>query len=213
MVWHRCTGGNGGGETPLEFTKTSVVDKTQFPNIAFNSDYTNYDLLLFVFTDTTDNEQIEFLVSSSMITSIFSMTPNYFLNRAGTNHYSRYNKSSNTLFVRQYYNNFDIVDVYAVTCNKNISFETIYQRADVSQSNVSIEYDGIFENDFVLVSLTGNGFVSVPNQYLNLLGVKELNTTICHGFARYATNPPASMIDNDSMTENYYFMVQGIKFV
>lgn len=211
MNYFRCIGGNGGGGAPLTFSKTSVVDKSQFPNIAFNSDYTNYELLLFVYNDTSDNETIEFLATPDMLDSAFNLTQ-FMLNRATTNHYSRYIKSSNSLLSRNYSNYLEIVDVYSVTCNKNISFETIYQRADVSQSNVSIEYDGIFENDFVLVSLTGNGFVSIPNQYLNLLGAKEINTAFCYGFARYATGIQPSIIDNNSMTENQYFTVQGVKF-
>ena len=211
MNYFRCIGGNGGGGAPLTFTKTSVVDKTQFPNIAFNSDYTNYELLLFVFTDTSDNKQIEFLATPDMLDSVFNLTQ-LMLNRATTNHYSRYIKSSNSLLSRNYSNYLDIVDVYSVTCNKNISFETIYQRADVSQSNVAVEYDGIFNNDFVLVSLTGNGFVLITNEYINLLGVKEINTVIGCGFARYASGITPALIDNESMTENQYFTVKGVKF-
>lgn len=200
------------GEEPLEFTKTSVVDKTQFPNIAFNEDYTNYDLLLFVYNDTQDDRQIEFLIPSSMITEIFSYTQIMF-NRIGGNHYARYSKASNTLFSQVYINRFSLIDVFSVSCNKSIVLDDIYKLGGTSSVQTSISHSGITDNDLIFITGTGNGFIVVNNNFLNLLGVKSVNDVFLASPSAYASNSSAVLVESDYMSEFYYFMVQGIKFV
>lgn len=197
----------------LKFTKTSVVDKTQFPNIAFNSDYTNYELLLFVYSDTDDSNQIEFLIPSSMITEIFTYTQMMF-NRQGGNHYARYSKTSNTTFSQVANNRFSLIDVYSVTCNKTIVVDDIYKLGGTSALNAPISYDGILNNDLIFITSTGNGFIVVNNSYLNLLGgVKDVNTTFMAAPSQYNANLNAVLVGSDYMTTFYYFCVIGIKFI
>ena len=218
MNYFRCIGGNGGGGAPLEFTKTSIIDPTQSPNIAFNSDYTNYDLMLFVFNDPLDNKQIEFLLTADMITEIIAIQGVYPLMFARMlweggqqNRHARFVISSNTLFQR-ITGQLEIVNVYAVTCNKNIVKTDIYKRGDTTQTAVSIESDNIFDNDIIIMSFSENGFATVNNQYVNLMNITELSEVIGYSCAPYNSNIRQILIDNSSLSSWYYFYVQGIKF-
>lgn len=213
MNWYRCIGGNsGGGGGDITFSKTSVVDKTQFPSIAFNEDYTNYELLLFVYSDTDDGKQIEFLIPSSMITEIFTYTQIMF-NRQGGNHYARYSKTSNTVFSQVANNRFSLIDVYDVSCNKTIVVDDIYKLGGTSSLNTPISHDGITNNDLIFITSTGNGFIDVNNYYINLLGgVKDVNTTFMSSPSTYAANPSAVLVSSDYMTTFTYFCVIGVKF-
>lgn len=219
MNYFRCIGGNGGGGAPLTFTKTSIIDPTQSPNIAFNSDYTNYDLLLFVFNDPLDNKQIEFLLTADMITEIIAKQGVYPLMFARMvwengqfNRHARFAKSSNTLFQR-ITGQLEIVNVYSITCNKNIVKTDIYKRGDGSTSVVSIESDNILDNDIIIISAAENGFSSVNNQYINLMNITELSQVIGYSCALYNNNIKQILIDNSSISPAwYYFYVQGIKF-
>lgn len=219
MNYFRCIGGNGGGGAPLTFTKTSIIDPTQSPNIAFNSDYTNYDLLLFVFNDPLDNKQIEFLLTADMITEIIAKQGFYPLMFARMvwengqfNRHARFAKSSNTLFQR-ITGQLEIVNVYSITCNKNIVKTDIYKRGDGSTSVVSIESDNILDNDIIIISTAENGFSSVNNQYINLMNITELSQVIGYSCALYYNNIKQILIDNSSISPAwYYFYIQGIKF-
>lgn len=213
MAWFRCTGGSGGGGGgDITFSKSSVIDKTSFPQIVFNSDYTNYELLLFVFSDTDDNNQIEFLIPSSMITEIFTYTQIMF-NRQGGNHYARYSKTSNTVFSQVAINRFSLIDVYDVSCNKTILVDDIYKLGGTSSLNTPISHNGITNNDLIFITSTGNGFIVVNNSYLNLLGgVKDVNSIFTVFPSQYAGNSLPVLVGSDYMTTFYYFCVIGVKF-
>ena len=219
MNYFRCIGGNGGGGAPLTFTKTSIIDPTQSPNIAFNSDYTNYDLLLFVFNDPLDNKQIEFLLTADMITEIVAKQSVYPLmfsrlswQGGALNRHARFAKSSNTLFQR-ITGQLEIVNVYSITCNKNIVKTDIYKRGDSSSTAVSVESDNIFDNDIILMSFSENGFATVNNQYVNLMNITELSQVIGYSCAVYNNYIQQILIKNNSISPAwYYFYVQGIKF-
>ena len=222
MNYFRCIGGNGGGGAPLEFTKTSVVDKTQFPNIAFNSDYTNYDLILFVYNDTQDNRQVEFLATPEMLDEVFNIYgTNFalFLAREKTesityaNHYARLSKTSNSILQEYDHNYLEIVDVYSINCNKTISKTDIYKKGDRTRLLTPISYNDLFDFDMIFVLTSDNGFGAVSNQYANLMGgIKSLNSEISFSVAGYQVAPSQIDISNNSMSDYYYFMVQGIKF-
>ena len=139
-------------DSGIEFSKTSVIDKTNLTNITFLEDYTNYDLLLFVYNDTTDSKHYEFLVPSDMITEIF-IYGHLMLTRPGTNHHYRYTKTSNTVFTKNTSNSFELVDVYKVTCNKTINKTFIYKNNSAAQNLVTISGDNILDNDIEVIFL------------------------------------------------------------
>lgn len=213
MAWYPVIFNNGVGGGDITFSKTSVIDKTSFPQIVFNSDYTNYELLLFVFSDTDDNNQIEFLIPSSMITEIFTYTQIMF-NRQGGNHYARYSKTSNTVFSQVAINRFSLIDVYSVTCNKTIVVDDIYKLGGTSALNTPISHDGILNNDLIFITSTGNGFIVVNNYYQNLLGgIKDINSVFMASPSQYNAGQSAVLVGSDFMTTFYYFCVIGIKFI
>ena len=196
----------------IEFTKTSVIDKTNLTNITFLEDYTNYDLLLFEYNDTTDSKHYEFLIPSDMITEIF-LYGHLMINRPGTNHHYRYAKTSNTVFTKNTSNSFELVDVYAVTCNKTINKTFIYKHNSASQTLVTITGTDILDNDILFFSTTGNGLETVTNGcYYSDRAIKEIINTVTYFNCRYNQGLNPLTIDNNSISSAYHFCVMGIKF-
>jgi len=205
----------------LKFTKTSVVDKTQFPLVVFNENYTNYDLLMFVYRDTQDNRLIEFLITPEIMDEIFTIYSNYplFFARQGSgsityaNHYVRYNKNSDNVLQEYAHNYLEIVDVYSVTCNKSIVKDDIFKTGSTTRTLTPISHSNLFDNDIIFITTAENGYASMNNQYANLMGgVKTLQEYISVGISGYNSNILDIMISDTDMSDYYYFMVQGIKF-
>lgn len=225
MAWFEShlNGGGGGGGAQLTFNKTSVVDKTKFPDLSFNEDYTTYELLLFVYSDPEDSKTIEVLTTPEIMEEAYAIYNNAYgvfecwRPKTGTitygNHYARYKKVDNKNWQQINYRNLALVDVYSVTCNKTIVKDDIYKRGGTSTGLVPISHNNILENDLILFGTAENGLCSMNSSFLNLMnGMTDIFSTVGYSLQRFNTSSLYSEIDNNSMTDNYYFMVQGIKF-
>ena len=223
MAWfesHLNSGGGGGGDTPIEFTKTSVIDKTQLPNIVFNEDYTNYDLLLFVCSNSYDGITSEFLTTSDMITEIFTYSYNGYgtfimFNKCGGNHYITYKKNSNSSWTKNANRYLEITDVCSVTCNKTITKTDIYKRGSLGNTTVTITtQDNILDNDLLIMSCT-NGYgdgTNVCDTIVNLKDTTTLFNNYIGSWARYNVGITQAYISEHTITAGNYFMCQGLKF-
>lgn len=204
---------SGGGDTPLEFTKTSILDKTQMTNIVLTEDYTNYPFLLFSLVDSSDNMPVEALVPTAMITETFKNGQMICLTRMGANHHVRYRQTSNTEFTRYDGSYVDLVDVFGVTVNKPFITDVIYSRGKGAESAVSISHDNILNNDIIFLSGCWNADADFTNNYVwNLGSSNGLITQYNAVLNRRANYNTPITITNTAMSSAIYYMVLGIKF-
>lgn len=218
LIFNKNSGG-GGGETSLEFTKTSILDKTQMTNntITLTTEYTNYPFLLFSFTDTADNVPIDALVPTAMITETFSYSGVLLCiqNPAG-NHTIRYSKSSNTLFTVYDGSYMSLVDVYGVNVNKSFTTDVIYSRGRPGESAVTVSHNNILDNDLIFLSSCWNGDVDFSNRNFicNIPNIKGITTKYqCSGaLSRRFYGTSYVLVTDTSISSAVHYMVLGIKF-
>ena len=206
--------GGGGGNTPLEFTKTSILDKTQMTNIVLTTDYTNYPFLLFAFDAAWNNSKIEALVPTDIITEAFSHSMMLCFPYAGENVHVRYNKISNTEFKRyDGSNQITISDVFGVTVNKSFITDVIYSRGNGGESEVSISHNNILDNDLIFFSSCWNADADFANNFIwNNSSIKDAITQYSGGIVRRGSQTKDIIITNTSISSAIHYMVLGIKF-
>lgn len=211
MAWHRC----GSGEKPIEFTKTSILDKTQMTNIVLTTDYTNYPFLLFSFDISYDNSHIEALVPTDIITVAFNNSLMLAFPYGNGNYHVRYSKVSNTQFNRYDGSNYvSLSDVFGVTVNKSFTTDVIYSRGGGSESAVTISHDNILDNDLIFLSGCWNADADFANNFIwNLGNSKGIITQYNAVLNRRGNYNTPIIITNTTMSSAIYYMVLGIKFI
>lgn len=224
MAWtesHLSSGG-GGGDTPLEFTRTKIVDNSTLGNtLLFSEDYHNYNLLVFEIYHSSTNTTYELVTTPDIIDEIFDKSVSgsnrcILFNLQGTNIYVQYLYTSNTQWTL--YNNGGIIctAVYGVTCNKTIVATTIYQRGNTSYSAVEItSVDDLFDYDLILGSVCiGNWDCTSPAfEYINLMNLSDLSSQVVYSWEVFNSRTSSKLLTPHKMSSGYYFMVQGINFV
>ena len=204
----------------ITFTKTSVIDKTQLPKLVFNNDYTSYDLLLFVVTNTADNTVLEYLATPEMITEIltYSVSGNraaFAMVKTGTNNYLTYTYLSNTEFTKLNNRNLVLTDVYSLTCNKTITKTMLYAKQSIAVGNVTVTtQDNIFDYDFLLFSCCSGSYdeTMLSNIFINLFNVKQVTDNYSFCFSRYNQTIQSGIIKAHEISAGPFFAVQALKF-
>ena len=207
-------------DSGIEFSKTSVIDKTQLPKLVFNADYTSYDLLLFVVNNTADNTTLEFLTTPEMIGEIFTYSVGgygaaFSLVKNGTNNYVNYTYSSNTVFNKYNNRNLVVADVYSITCNKTINKTMLYRKQAITNVDVTVStQDNIFDNDLLIISCCSNQWeqTTISNIITNLFNVKQFSDNYIACCAKYNNGIVSSIITEHGITAGPFFAIQGIKF-
>lgn len=205
----------------ITFTKTSVIDKTQLPNkIVFNEDYSNYDLLLFVAQDSTDNSYIEFLTTPEMLQEIYVYSVSGYGHavsfvKNGTNYYVNFYFTSNTEFSRYNSRNLTIVDVFAISCNRAFTKTMLFTNQSITPQGTAITtQQSIFDYDFLIISCCSGQWeqITVSNIPINISYQKTFQTVISASCARYNQGLTPIQITEYGITAAPFFAVQGIKF-
>lgn len=217
MAWfesHLNSGGGGGGDTPIEFTKTSILDKTQMTNIVLTTDYTNYPFLLFSFDVSLDNSKIEALVPTDIITEAFSNSLMIDFPYVGGNYDVRYSKVSNTQFNRYSGSSYiTLSDVFGVTVNKSFTKDVIYSRGSGGESEVTISHNNILDNDLIFFSGCWNADADFANNFIwNNANTNGLITQYNGSVVRRQNRVAGIKITNTSISSAIHYYVLGIKF-
>lgn len=200
--------GGGGGDTPLEFTKTSILDKTQMTNIVLTEDYTNYPFLLFSLEDS-ESATVEAFVPTAMITDAFNNSLMIAIAEIGVNRHVRYQKVSNTQFNR-YDGNLTLVDVFGVNVNKPFTATTIYSRGRGQESEVTISSNNILDNDIIFFSGCWNADADFSNAFIWTTDKTATQYTSC--VPRRGNYTRLIIVTNTSISSAVHYMVLGIKF-
>lgn len=213
LIFNR-DGGGGGGDTPLEFTKTSILNKTETTNIVLTADYTDYPFLLFVFDVAWDNSHFEVLVPTDIITEAFGHSLMIAFPCVGDNAHVRYSKISNTQFKRyDGSNQITISDVFGVAVNKSFTTDVIYSRGNGGENEVSISHNNILDNDLIFFSGCWNADADFANNFIwNNTGIKEAITQYNGTVIRRGNSSKGIIITNTSISSAIHYMVLGIKF-
>ncbi len=201
----------------LEFTKASILDKTQMANntIVLTTDYTDYPFLLFSFMDTDSNTPVEALVPTAILTETFSYSEMFCIcNRTGKR-YIRYSKSSNTRFTVYDGSYMSLVDVFGVEVNRPFTTDIIYARGDAGESSVSITHDNILDNDLIFFSGCWNADVDFSNDFIYIVpNINKITTNYsCIGtVTRRYYGVGTVTVTNTTISSAIHYMVLGFKF-
>ena len=219
MTWYRA----GNGQTPIQFTKTKIVDNTsKTSTLSFSEDYHNYDLLLFRCVCSDESDKLsEYLTTPDIIDEIFTIAVSGSLhviqfNENANNHYVEYNFVSNTEWTKGDSRYLNCIEVYGITCNKTITATTIYQRGSLGSTTVEItSQDSLFQYDLILGAMSSTSYdeIKANDSYINLMGdVTSISEQIQFSWNKYnqALNP--QFLTEYKMSSGVYFMVQGIRF-
>lgn len=207
---------SGGGETPISFTKTLIMDNFSISSdLTFSESYLNYPLLEFVTYNDDDNGQRHFITTSSMVEAFFQYSTYICLNEYNTNHYVTYTKQSSTAWTRGNRRYLDCIAVYGITPSKEITIDTLYNRENYGSSNVTfITTNSLFAYDIIVISTcTSSNDETLPCEFLVFpTSFESALTDKVLWIANKYNSGTRRFFYAHTVDPYQYFVVQGIKF-
>ena len=202
----------GGGGMPT-FTETVIATGTSGGTVTFTGDYHDYDFVNVKCVNGSSGEVTDYLCTPDMIDSIFDLPSSNELafNEFNTNQYTRYAKTSSTVWTLTGSRNLYISEITGMTCDNFTVTETeIYKKTEYDTQSRTISGTDLLDYDMFIVACSlaytqpnsipinkpiytdSEGYFSIVNGYLDWTLIRITDT---------------------GMSSAPYHYVSGIKFV
>lgn len=205
------SGGGGGGGLPT-FTETTIATGTSAGTLTFTDDYHDYDFVNVKCVNESSGEVTDYLCTPDMIDSIFDLpTDNEIaFNEFYTNQYTRYAKTSSTVWTLTGSRNLYISEVTGMACDNFTVTETeIYKKTSYDTQSRTISGTDLLDYDMFIVacSLAYTQPNSIPISK-PIYTDSEGYLTIVNGYNTFTL----IRITDTEMSSAPYHYVSGIKF-
>lgn len=213
MAWYKCMGGNsGGGGGKPTFTETVIATGTSGGTVTFTGDYHDYDFINVKCVNGSSGEITDYLCTPDMIDSIFDLpTDNEIaFNEFNTNQYTRYEKTSSTVWTLTGSRNMYISEITGMTCDNFTVTETeIYNKGSYDTQSRTISGTDLLDYDMFIVAC------SLAYTQPNSIPINKPIYTDSEGYLAIVNGYMASTlirITDTGMSSAPYHYVSGIKF-
>lgn len=217
MAYIRC--GGGGDSAEPTFSRTVLCDNSESLSLdlVLSDDYDKYDFLEFTTYCSSESTTVTFITTPEILTDIVTYCNGFCFNEVGTNHYIWFYITDKTHFTRQNSRYLTVTKVVGVNCtNYTVDKTEIYARKTWTGSRVQVtSQDSFFDYDYLFFATCdgGDNSATMPTIHPIQLNLPMMDIGVNFVVNKYSDWNAACLLDEHTLSSQWYYYVQGIKFI